>query len=319
LKNLPNAELTLDWNKDQNLKESSIRVGDLNNLRDMIDKEDILFIKCPIRIKPKGKPPIESNVDIFLQVPENLDRVEEAYIRKDLLIGSENHLSKNTYLQKSRALTLISEASLSSFLVDAEEATHLKWNSRREKVREGYSESLATLSSIRQAVPKILALLTNSGMRRDVKALARYFTKPAGDGKKNNTGKSNVNGPDVKVPHINIPKPNAKPFSIVTTNNSVKLLPNKAFSENSQDYIATCVLEIAYEGLDQNPFKSYDPFDFDLSDGSSNGINVKNILITERKFNKIFFKVLDSDFSLEVSGFDENIKLYARLNYEQQS
>lgn len=319
LKNLPHAELAIGWNKDQSLKEDSIKFGDLENLRKLVDSEEVIHVRCPIQIKPKNSTPLGSFIDVFLQVPQDLDRVEEAYIRKDLLIGSENHLSKNTYLQKARALTLISDASLSSFLVDAEEATHLKWNSRREKVKDGYTDAISTLSSVRQAAPKMLALLTNSGTRRDVKALAKYFTKSAGDSKKIGAGKSNKNGKDVKPPIIDIPNPTPKPFSIVTTNNSIKVRPNKAFSNNGEDYQTACALEVAYEGLDQNPFKSYDPFDFDLSDEINHPVVSRNLTITERRFNKIYFQVKSSDFSLEVSGFDPNLRFYARLNYEHNS
>jgi hypothetical protein len=307
------------WNKVQNLKEASIKAGNLDQLRAAIDKEEIVHIRCPIQISPRIGQSISSYFDVFLQVPEDLDKVEEAYIRRDLLIGSDAHLAKSSYLQKARGLTLITDPALSSFLVDAEEATHLKWNSKRQKVSAAYHDSATTLSAIRQAAPRLLSLLTNSGGKLDVKALAKYFTKPADESKKIGPGKPKSNAPDVKPPPIEIPSPVKKPFTLTTTSNSVRILPNKKFSINKSDFLSSCTIEIAYEGLDQNPFKNYDPFDFDLGDGNKHQFLAKNVSIKERKNNKVHFEVTDPDFFLEIQGFDPNLRFFARLNYEQNS
>ena len=318
-KNSPSAELIVGWNKDQTLKETSIKNGNIDDLRELVDKEEIVHIRCPIQITPRNDKPVDSYFDVFIQVPEDLEKVEEAYIRKDLLIGSEAHLTKSSYLQKARALTLVSDPALSSFLVDAEEATHLKWNSKREKVRDAYRDAATTLSAIRQAAPRILSLLTNSGGKLDMKALAKYFTKPSDDSKKKGPGKPTPRSPDIKPPVIIVPESSKKPFTLSTTPDSVRILPNKKFSDNKSDYLSSCTIEIAYEGLDQNPYKNYDPFDFDLGDGKAHQFLAKNVSIKERKNNKVHFEVIDPDFFLEIQGFDPNLRFLARLNYEQKS
>lgn len=81
----------------------------------------------------------------------------------------------------------------------------------------------------------------------------------------------------------------------------------------------TCVLELACEGLDQDPFKAYDPFDFDLADQATHMITVSGATVSEHQGNRIQFNVIEPAFALEVQGFDSNIRLRARLNYMEKS
>jgi hypothetical protein len=164
----------------------------------------------------------------------------------------------------------------------------------------------------------LLALLTNGLIKRDIKALAKYFTRPADESKRTSGGGKKPEGP-VIVPPVVIPPANQKkPYILSTSTNSVRVMPNKKFSDKRDDFLTSCVLEIAYEGLDQDSFKFYDPFDFDLSDSNTHQFLSKNIAIKERKFNKVHFEVSDPDFFLEIQGFDPNLRFFARLNYEQK-
>jgi hypothetical protein len=81
----------------------------------------------------------------------------------------------------------------------------------------------------------------------------------------------------------------------------------------------SCVLELAYEGLDQDPFKAYDPFDFDLALAANHDITATGASVTERQANRIRFDVNEPEFALEVPGFDPNIRLRARLTYLEKS
>ena len=81
----------------------------------------------------------------------------------------------------------------------------------------------------------------------------------------------------------------------------------------------SCVLELAYEGLDQDSFKAYDPFDFDLADAKAYAITISGATVTNRQGNRIYFDVTDPAFALEVPGFDPNIRLRARLNFMEKN
>ena len=60
----------------------------------------------------------------------------------------------------------------------------------------------------------------------------------------------------------------------------VHVLSNGSAAPSAENLPMTCVLELAYEGLDQDPFKSYDPFDFDLADQATHLITVSGATVS---------------------------------------
>jgi len=312
------VELKLGWEKAIVLGEANFPEGTLEQLKDNLAKGGHVSIRCPVIIKPKKTGAIQTWFDVHLEIPEELDRVEEAYIRRDLLIGSERHLTASTFLQKARGLTMIEHDVLSAFMADAEEPTHLKWNASRPRLAEDYAAPKETVRAVRQALPRLLTLLSNGSMKKDVKALAKYFSKPADQGAKHTAGGQKAGSNDTKVVRIP-PAPMPKPFRINTSDNCVQVLPNGSKAPKKGELPIQCVLELAYEGLDQDPFKEYDPFDFDLSDTAVHEVQASGIEISGRKNNKIEFEVIEPDFKLQVIGFDSNIRMRARLNFKEVS
>lgn len=311
------VELKLGWDRTPSIPTDALPDNTIEQLRATLEKGERISIRCPVNVKPKKDEVVQSWFDVHIEVPEDLDRTEEAYIRCDLLIGEESHLATNSYLQKARGLILIKDVPLSAFLADAEEPTHLRWNGSRPRLAEDYSNPQATLRAVRNAAPRILALLSNGMVKRDMKALAKYFTRPAEEGKKHAAGGQK---PGTKKPDEveKIPAPIRKPFRLKTGSDSIQVLPNGSVSPKAEELPMSCTLEIAYEGLDLDPFKAYDPFDFDLSDARVHAINASGATVTERQGNRIRFDVMTPDFELEVPGFDPNIRLRARLNYTEK-
>jgi len=312
-------ELDMSWSATTQIPESALQDGELERLRKTAEEGGVISVRCPVMVRPKKNGgPIATKFDVHLEIPEDLERTEEAYIRRDLLIGSETHMASSPYLQKSRALTLISDPNLSAFLADAEEPTHLKWNGSRPRLAEDYANPQATLRAVRNAAPRILALVSNGLVKRDIKALARYFNKPADEGKKHVAGGTKQGGKEIVVT-INTPPPTKKPFRILTGPDHVKIVPNGSSGPRPEDLPVSCLLETAYEGLDQDPFKAYDPFDFDLADSTAHPLILAGATLTKRSGNQIHFEVNDPDFCVAVSGFDPNIRLRAKLNFKEKS
>lgn len=232
------------------------------------------------------------------------------------MIGSERHLGTMSYLPKARGLTLIEEDTLSAFLADAEEPTHLKWNASRPRLSEDYKSPKDLVRAVRHAMPRLLALLAGGDSKRDVKALAKYFTKPTPSGIKHNPG-GKKDGIDTTV-IIEPPKTRRKPFRLDTGIDSIMVKPNGGAGPKLTELPIECELEIAYEGLDQDPFAAYDPFDFDLSDGQTFVQSHKGVSEVAASNNIIKFRVGEPDFDFQVSGFDPHIRLRARLTFKEK-
>ncbi|BBI98689.1 hypothetical protein FGKAn22_03820 [Ferrigenium kumadai] len=313
------VELKPGWDKTPTLKEDSLPEGALETLRAAMENGKRISVRCPVTVRPRKTELIQTWFDVHIEIPEDLARAEEAYIRRDLLIGSESHLAASAYLQKARALTIISDSNLSAFLADAEEPTHLKWNGSRPRLAEDYLNPQATLRAVRNAAPRLLALVSNGMVRRDMKALAKYFTRHTDEGKRHAAGGNVKPGggtppnPDITAPKVR------KPVKIVTGTDRVRVLPNGSSALTAEGLPISCGLELAYEGLDQDPFKAYDPFDFDLADESVHQVTTSGATITGRQGNRINFDITEPEFVLEVPGFDPNIRLRARLNYTEKS
>lgn len=312
------VEIKEGWEKTPALLEEFFPEGSLAMLREAAENGKRISARFPVVVRDRKTGPRVTTFDVHIEIPEELERVEEAYIRKDLLIGSESHLSTSAHLQKARALTLITDNDLSAFLADAEEPTHLKWNGSRPRLAEDYSNPRATLSAVRNAAPRFLALISNGVIKRDVKALAKYFNKPAEDGGKR--GSPGGENPGEKPPPPVIPPASVrKPFRISTDETAIRVAYKGPAQAASGNLPMNCSLEVAYEGLDHDPFQEYDPFDFDLSNEREHPIVVQGGSIESRQGNRIEFSVASQDFGLEVSGFDANIRLRARLNYKEGS
>jgi hypothetical protein len=307
-------QLKPGWEKGVQLSAESFPEEILDQTRKKIEEGSRISLRCPVTVKSKKGGAQSTFFDIHLQVPEDMERVEEAYIRKDLLIGSERHIADAGYLQKARGLTLISDSTMSAFLADAEEPTHLKWNASRPRLAEDYVSPKDLVRAVRQALPRLLALLSGQIVKRDVKALAKYFSKPAEKGKSGSEGEKKVGGNQPPPPPLEPPA--TKLFRLLTGPDWVRVVPNQEALKGAKFPISS-VLELAYEGLDLDPFKDYDPFDFDLADAAAFPIATEGMKIEKRERNRIEFTVEELESSLQLSGFDKNIRFRARLTYEE--
>ncbi len=305
------------WDKSASLSEEFFPEGAIAAMREQLEKGGRVSARFPIQIRPKKGKAIKSHFDVHLQLPEDLDRAEEVYVRKDLLIGSEKHLASNAHLQKARAATMVREQALSAFLADAEEPTHLKWNGSRPRLAEEYSNPQATLRAVRNAAPRLLAVLSNGLIARDVKALAKYFTNPAVAGKPSGGG-NRKSGQRVKPIVGDPPEPIKKPLRIQFGADRLEVVPNGPAALTFDGLPLECTLEMAYEGLDQNPFDAYDPFDFDLGTETNHPIAIEGAEVKSRQGNRVEFQVTSPNFRVAVQGFDPNIRLRARLTYKEE-
>lgn len=314
----PPVPVSSSWSKGAKLQDEHFPdAGVLEVLKSSLESGETIAVRFPVTIKPKREAAVESFFDVYLQLPDDLEKAEEAYIRKDLLIGHELQLASASYLQKARGLTLIDEAPLSAFLADAEEPTHLKWNGSRPRLVEDYKSASELVRAVRQAMPRLLAFLSGGIAKRDTKALAKYFSKPEDDGAKRNSIGGKKPGQRENPPNPDIPPPRPKPFRLDSGPDWIAVRPKNASEFPAGILPASCVLELAYEGLEQNPFDEYDPFDFDVSNEKSHQLDSSGVEVSIRAGNRIEFDVTEPDFHLQVNGFDTNIRLRARLTFKE--
>ena len=313
--NPPDAvALKTGWNKDRVISVDAFPDGEIEKLRVKLENCECICIKLPLVLKFKNGSTVETSFDVFLEVPADLDRNEDSFVRRDLLIGAETHVMAGSFVQKTRSLTWIQNKELSDFLLSAEEPTHLKWNASLARDKGDYQAPDVALRSIRQAVPRLLSVLLQGSERRDVKSLARYFSRPTPEqtGKPGKTGpkkpKDGPTGPVVKPPAAI-----KRPFKIEAHQDEIRVSSNVPGGITGLAKPFYAALEMAYEGLDHDPFTAYDPYDFDISQERLYPVSVADGKVISRAANCIEFEVTGDGFFLSVGGFDPNMRLRARL------
>lgn len=296
------------------LTETSFDVDVLTQMREMYQAEGAIAVRFPVAVKPRAGSEIICYFDVHLLCPFDLDQPEQAVIRRDLLIGEEP-IGGGKLRQRARGLTLINDRTLSKLLLSAEEATHLRWNTKLPRLSEYYKAGDTVVAIVRNAMVKLLDVLTEGDQKRDFRLLAKYFSAPGSTPAAQTKGKKTPNGKQSKVPG-DIPQPKPKLLAIDPLSDGCRIRPAKADALQSARLPLRVTAEFAYEGLDKDAFSEYDPLDFDLKDKVFS-IEGFGFSIVEQALNELSFLVETADFALTVGGFDQNLRLRMRLNYEE--
>jgi hypothetical protein len=314
----PGTPVTLKsgWDKERVIPVDAFPPGSIEDLRARLEAGTRISIRLPLTLKRKSGHKIDTEFDVYIESPADLDRNEEAFVRIDLLIGAESHITAGSFVQRTRSLTWIQNKDLSDFLLSAEEPTHLKWNASLARDKADYVSPDAPLRALRQAVPRLLAVLLQGTEKKDTKSLARYFARPASHSTKKSGDKGGSKQKDVSTtPPVPPPPPTKKPFKIEAEQTSIRVVRSGPSAFDGVLLPMTAVLELAYEGLDQDPFEAYDPYDFDVSQIQQHPVSSAGCVLKSRIGNKVEIEIVDPDFSFSISGFDENMRLRARLSY----
>lgn len=295
------------------ITEAIFEPDELVKLREAIDAEQIVSIRIPMSVKSKADGATDCHFDVHLVCPFELDRPEQAVIRRDLLIGEEP-VGGGKLRLRARGFTVIGNNALSKLLLAAEEATHLRWNTRLPRLAEYYRAGPEVVAVVRNAMSRLLDVLTEGDQKRDFKLLSKYFSAPGTDSPVKAKGKKE--GQDTPPPPVDIPSPKPKILAIEALDDGCRIRPAKNGVLSASNLPIEALIEFAYEGLDKDAFNEYDPLDFDLADS---GFLVKtiNCTVNQRLHNQLTFTVNSPCFDLQVNGFDRNLRLRMRLSYEE--
>lgn len=311
------------WNKSPVIDSDCFDEGVASNLATRFAEGAMVAVRFPVTVSTKGDGRINSFFEVYLQAAPALQKSEEAYIRKDLVIGLERHISGSSHFHKARAITHIHDAHLSAFLSDAEEATHLKWNSRRKRLVDKYKSCEELLRSVRQAAPRLLNHLSGMSELVDRRSLSSYFPKPGDPANQTTKRDSRKKKPDQVSPdETTSPPPHAvKHFRIVDIIGGVRVVPNASADWGSATFPFECKLEMAYiRDSGSDPFRQYHPLDFDIGNNTQFPITMTgSVDIISRTMNIASFEVTGSEFSLEITGFDPHLSIKQKLRYKEGS
>jgi hypothetical protein len=211
--------------------------------------------------------------------------------------------------RKALGALVAREEHVSEFLGDAENAAHTKWNTRAEKLTKKYKYAPQTLTAIRNSLVQLHDIVAQSVEEEVEDALLNFFWTPAGSS--TSSKRPRKTGP-AKVPKI--PRQPA-PLRVESIDGGFKIVPGDGAS--SAKYPMLCRAQIAYDVVAGNPFKRWEPFDFEL--GKSKGIPVsgKNTKPVSISGNELQVLIEDPDFLVAVNGFDVNRDVIVKISTSQ--
>lgn len=264
--------------------------------------EKISF-KIPIKSHQVGHKPEASFFKVYLQYKLGSEISYSEYIRDGITISGINGFKKDGLT----FILVVNDKPLSTLLGDSENPAHTEWQKKSSHFRDKYIDGEEIISFVTRS-PEILynwMYVVPDTVKQDL--LNNFLSiseKKNGDYQKNNQENEEgetPDGPDDEIisnpPLINISK----------IDGGIKV------THGGRKELERVIMNFAYDLRRGNPFKRYDPIDFDLSKTPMSLTQI-GLSIESNQENIIIYNPKDKEYSLEVIGFDKNrdIKISAR-------
>jgi len=315
-------DISPDWQETEKIDSTYFKEDQFDCLKTQFNEGEIIAVRFPVKIFPKGSQERVGSVDAFLQYCENFPfKAEDLFIRNGLSIGEEHHLQKNA--KNSFALVQITNTDISEFLGYAEEPSHNKWKKTEPEVVKRYDDVGSAIDAIRNAALRLYNAMRglSEGMYEDIFADILSIPCESGPQKRKRKKKSKGGGAGPEGPKDPIPrKERFYEFYDLDDNSGigVRSIAGKVLREQLP---LRGRLVFAYNLLegDGDPFACWHPFDFDLSDQRQFSIQKRGISDIIREENVLVFTVDDIDFDLKISGFNpaQQIKVKGDIENEK--
>ncbi len=279
-----------------------------NGIRDAFDTETLNSLRSAYKLSPvhirllisleerrqNGISNLSTYIDVFLQKADAEEIGGDLYVRGAITIPAEAKFAG----RKAFGLLIADEVHVSDLLGEAENAAHTRWNTQSDRAKARYRSSKTTIAAIKKALLTCFDLLDEAETKDDVDALKRFFSIEKANtdgGQRPGVGRDNGPGPlPPKPPLLRIEK----------ASGAIRVYSGPGFGNNN---IGKRIrVRCAYDLFSGNPFKNYTAWDFEIGKDISYTSASSDVDILESKENFVIFLPLSQNFTLELTGFDQN-------------
>jgi hypothetical protein len=266
----------------------------LETLRANFGDMTFIAIRVPVFVQELNKRKVKSYVDVYLRKVPSLKAPHEYYIRSGITIAD----IKNLGSRQVKALFVADDPVITTFLGDAETPAHTKWVAGTEGFKKKYVNAAETLKFISKSLLTIVSILDEPPKERQIDFLKDVFSVPV-------TEDDESDDPTTKkrVPPID---PRRKTFEIIPIHAGLRV----KLVDNGKELPFRGKLKLAYDVRRGNPFKQYEPSDFDVSHRPI-AVDTVGCNLISAHANVVGFEITSRDFSLSVRGFDPKRDLVA--------
>jgi hypothetical protein len=227
------------------------------------------------------------------------------FIRDGIIISDVRPTRRN---RGTRALVIVKDSPLATLLGDSENPAHTQWQRDSSHFKGKYTYGRSYIEFVTGAVAAIQQAIVGNEEEIDPTLLIDFFNLPTGgDGDKHKG--SGDKDKDKDPPPPPPPPPPAKPprFRINRITGGFSITPG----DPGAVLPPRIEIQTAYDVRRGNAMSRYRPEDFKL-DKAPIKIDKKGLDIVESENNRMLLAVHDKDFSVTVSGFDQNRDLVVR-------
>lgn len=296
------ARWQMDWFLNEEIKNL------ITAKIDLFEEAKPVAFKVPVRIKETDGTPQICLFKVFIEKDELLREADAYFVRDGITITGQGKKVGNKFV---RAIVVIEDKDLVKLLGLAENPAHTEWQKNSSHFRGKYEEGDKVINFIELTVDKLCFLLMKPAEGIDREMMRDIFYIELPDGEEESDEPDDEPGGEPEKPKPPRAEGKKLPFVLEQEIGGFRLKKNPAVD----GFTGNIKVATAYMVVKGSPLKRYSKYDFDLARNpitvSASGVN--NL---EYKENRMSFNVNpDSDFSIEVNGFDVERDLYIKANH----
>lgn len=246
-----------------------------------------------VTVREENRTPEDSYFNLYLQRDSDLRQGEAHCVRAGITIP--NALRKAQYPQRGiRALLVVEDHPLCTFLGDAENPAHTEWQENSQKFRGKYQYGSSLLAFIKNSIHKVAAMLilVAEGIDKSILENIFYIDLPEREDKEEHEkNKTSINALEISS--------RPAPFAVYASKGGFKITRNP----KAESPPKSADVKVAYAVHKGNPFSRYHELDFCLNREPIR-VETLGVKITRQERNELSFMVTDDNFEINVSGFD---------------
>lgn len=303
----PPLEKPARWQMDWFLND---KIKSLIEARmDLFEEGKPVAFRVPVRIEESDSAPQICFFKIFIEKDEMLREADAHFVRDGITITGQGKKLNNKFV---RAIVIIEEKGLVKLLGLAENPAHTEWQKNSSHFRGKYEEGDKVINFIELTVDKLCGLLLKPAEGIDREMMKDIFYIELQDDHEEEVDPDEDNGDGPEPPPRPPKEPGRKlPFIIEQQTGGFILKKNPSVN----GFTGSIKVATAYMVAKGSPLNVYSKYDFDLAKNPITVIS-RGVNNLEYKENRMSFKVNpESEFLIEVNGFDVERDLYVKANH----
>lgn len=291
--NAPDATLPEAW--QYGTIEKALDEESLKALQAKLAAGGLVHFRVPIEVRTIDQSKQKGQLDLAYRLGKEGQKPRGLFVRNAITINTE---AKREYKDKMAFAALVAgEGTVAQLLRASENPAHTEWNPKAQKLADVWDadDAAKRVRQVKRLPRQLCDLLVQAAEQKDDNALIDFFSIP-------DASKEVKKRPSPIPPNPNPPPPTPKAFAVQ------RRATGFAVRGNDVDELPQLRVTAAYDLFGGNPFKSFNPLDFDFLKTGYRGIVIQGsgVEIEVLASNTIMITPMEKQYSLEVTGFDVN-------------